>query len=272
MEERENLSGMSIKRKPDRKGIQDMKIAVVTGASSGMGREFVYQIAESYPHLDEIWAIARGREALEQLKAEVPKVRIQPFDITKEECLQEMKAVLEREKPDIRLLVNAAGAGTQKKVLESEVKQLTDMTQLNCTAITAVSRICLPYCKEKSRILCLASGAAFIPQPGFAVYAATKAYVLSFARALNRELQGKITVTAVCPGPVNTPFLEKMGGKEQMPAYKKPFIASPKAVVKRALRDGAKGKELSVYGSSIKALRILCKMLPHSVILKFMQK
>lgn len=249
-----------------------MKIAVVTGASSGMGKEFVHQTAEAYPWLDEIWAVSRGREALEELKKEVPKVRILPLDITKEESLKEIEAILLKEKPCIKMLINAAGTGIQKNVQETEVSLLTDMTRLNCTALTAITAVCLPYCKEKSRILCLASGAAFVPQPGFGVYAASKAYVLSFARALNRELKGKITVTAVCPGPVNTPFLEKMGGKENMPAYKKLFIANPRKVVKKALRDGRKGKELSVYGGSMKALRILCKVFPHSLIMNFMQK
>ena len=113
----------------------------------------------------------------------------------------------------------------------------------------------------------LASAAAFVPQPGFAVYAASKAYVVSFSRALNRELKPRrIQVTAVCPGPVDTPFLEKMGGKDQMPGYKKPFIARPGAVVKKA-----RGRELSVPGVFIKALEAGCKILPHSLILRFME-
>lgn len=249
-----------------------MKIAVVTGASSGMGREFVYQIAEKYPEIQEIWAISRGGASLEELKRRVPKVRILPFDITERKNLEELEAVLKKENPCVKLLVNAAGTGIQKNVMHTSAAQLMEMTQLNCTALTGMSRICLPYCQKGSRIFCMASGAAFVPQPGFAVYAASKSYVLSFARALNRELKGRIAVTAVCPGPVNTAFLEKMGGRENMPAFKKPFIAKPEKVVAKALRDGERGKEVSVYGISIKGLRILCKILPHSVILKAMEK
>lgn len=249
-----------------------MKIAVVTGASSGMGKEFAFQIARMYPELDEIWTVSRNREALEALKKEVAKVRIFPLDITRTEDLKTLEASLWAEKPQIKLLVNAAGAGIQKPVMQTDLEQLVNMTRLNCTALTAVTKICLLYCSEKSRIFCLASGAAFVPQPGFTVYAASKSYVLSFSRALNRELKGKITVTAVCPGPVDTPFLEKMGGKEQMPSYKKLFIADPKAVVRKALLDGAKGKELSVYGTSIKILQVLCKVFPHRLIMNFMQK
>lgn len=249
-----------------------MNIALITGASSGMGSVFVRQIAEHFPGLDEIWTISRSREALEKQKQELPKIRVLPLDITDVEGLKIIEHLLKEEKPVIKFLVNSAGAGIQKRVLETETAQLMEMTQLNCTALTAVTRICLPYCDQGSRIFCLASGAAFVPQPGFAVYAASKSYVLSFVRALNRELKGRFTVTAVCPGPVNTPFLEKMGGKEHMPAYKKFFIADPEAVVKKALKDGIKGKEISVYGVSMKTLQVLCKILPHSLIMKFMQK
>lgn len=252
-----------------------MKIAVVTGASSGMGREFVYQIAVRYSWLDEIWVIARNRRALQVLKAELPdvKIRILALDITKTGCIHELEALLENEKPYIKLLVNAAGVGTQKSIASSSVEELSVMTELNDTALTRVTKVCLPYCAKKSRIFCIASAAAFVPQPGFAVYAASKAYVLYFARALQREVKKEeITVTAVCPGPVNTAFLEKMGGQERMPGYKKLFIAKPGAVVKKALKDGSKGKELSVYGISMKALRLMCKILPHGIVMDFIQK
>src|SRR5699024_2795767 len=134
-------------------------------------------------------------------------------------------------------------------------REAAPMPELTCPALTGFTGPCLPNCRKGSRIFMLASAAAFVPQPGFGVYAASKAYVVSFSRALNRELKNRgIQVTAVCPGPVDTPFLEKMGGKSRMPAYKKPFIARPQGVVRKALRDGARGKELSVPGISIKIL------------------
>lgn len=251
-----------------------MKIAVVTGASSGMGREFVGQIAEKYPWLDEIWAIARRAGELEKLKEEIQEVSVRPLplDISREEDREKLKKFLKKENPKILLLVNAAGMGIQKEFAGISPQEAVSMTELNCSALTGITGICLPYCKDGSRIFMLASAAAFVPQPGFAVYAASKAYVVSFSRALNRELKPRrIQVTAVCPGPVDTPFLEKMGGKDQMPGYKKPFIARPGAVVKKALRDGARGRELSVPGVFIKALEAGCKILPHSLILRFME-
>ncbi len=251
------------------------KTAVVTGASSGMGREFVRQIAGKYPWLEEIWAIARRAEELEKLKEEVQEVFIRPLplDISRMEDREMLNGLLEKEKPEILFLVNAAGMGVQKKFVCTSLWEAVSTTELNCTALTGITRLCLPYCKERGRIFMLASAAAFVPQPGFAVYAASKAYVVSFSRALNRELKNqKIQVTAVCPGPVDTLFLEKMGGKDRMPGYKKPFIASPKGVVKKALKDGARGKELSVPGIPIKLLEAGCKILPHSLILKFMEE
>ena len=251
------------------------KTAVVTGASSGMGREFVRQIAGKYPWLEEIWAIARRAEELEKLKEEVREVSIRPLslDISREKDREKLKELLAEEKPEILFLVNAAGMGVQKKFACTSLFEAVSTTELNCTALTAITSLCLPYCRERGRIFMLASAAAFVPQPGFAVYAASKAYVVSFSRALNRELKPRrIQVTAVCPGPVDTPFLEKMGGKSRMPAYKKPFIARPQGVVRKALRDGAMGKELSVPGISIKLLEAGCKILPHSLILKFMEE
>lgn len=247
-----------------------MKIAVITGASSGMGKAFTRQIAEKYQELDEIWIIARKKEGLEKLKKEIPKLRILPMDLTDRQALEEFLTLLKRENPCIQILVESAGMGIQKKIEDTAVENLREMTELNCTALTAFIGICLPYCKKGSRILCLASGAAFVPQPGFAVYAASKAYVLSFARALGAEQKGRIVVTAVCPGPVDTPFLEKMGGKENMPFYKKPFIADAEAVVKKALQDSERGREISVYGFAMKALRVVCKIVPTRFLMRFM--
>lgn len=246
-----------------------MKIAVVTGASSGMGREFVHQLSRNYPWLDEIWVIARREEELIKLQKEVcTKLRILPIDITEKESILRLKELLKKEKPYVKYLVNGAGYGVHRSLEVTDLKDCRNMTDLNCRALTEITRIVLPYCGKKSHIVMLASAAAFVPQPEFAIYAATKAYVLSFSRALARELKGYVTVTIVCPGPVDTEFLEHIGGRERMPAYKRRFIARPGAVVNQAIMDAARGKELSIYGFSMKCFFILCKIVPHKVILK----
>lgn len=200
-----------------------MMIAVVTGATSGMGRECAIQLWEQFKGLDEIWAIGRRKERLEQLKDFIGiPVRTFELDLTEEKDLERLKAALTQAGPQVKFLVNAAGFGKIGGVRELSVSDQTGMAELNCTALTAVTSMVLPFMPNNSRILQFASSAAFLPQPGFAVYAATKAYVLSYSRALNRELKDRgISVTAICPGPVKTEFL--ILPRQQV---KSPFISS----------------------------------------------
>lgn len=249
-----------------------MKIAVVTGASSGMGREFVKQIAEDYRCLDEIWVIGRSAEKLSRLqKSAVKKLRILPMDLERQESGEELRQALKAEKPRIKLLVNCAGSGKIGDFAKLPLDAQASCVQLNCGALTAVTYLCLPYMHPGSRIIQMASAAAFVPQPGFAVYAASKAYVFSFSRALREEMrERKITVTAVCPGAVDTPFFENQAFP--MPEYKKKVMARPEAVVQKAIRDAAAGRAVSVYGGSMKAFRGLCKAVPHNVIIHLAAK
>ena len=198
-----------------------MRIAVVTGASSGMGREFVLQLGYFYKNLDEIWGgwIARRRERLEELSgiSRIP-LRIIDGDLQKKKVYRRIHEILTEEKPDIRMLINSAGfgkSGTVTEIARENFRIQTDMVDLNCRALTRMTLLCLPYMSRGSRIVNLASAAAFCPQPSFAVYAATKSYVLSFSRALGAELSGReIPVTAVCPGPVDTEFFNVSGNQK----------------------------------------------------------
>lgn len=251
-----------------------MKIAIVTGASSGMGREAVIQLWEQFDGFDEIWAIARRRERLEELskKVGVP-LRILPLDLADRRSLGELCRLLEEKKPKVKFLVNAAGFGKIGQVSDLNAEDLGDMVRLNCEALTEVTGLVLPYMAENSRIIQFASSAAFLPQPGFSVYAATKAYVLSFSRALNRELKDRrIYVTAVCPGPVRTEFFDIAQRTGEIPLYKQLVMADPKRVTRQAIRDSIAGREVSVYGITMKAFRLLCKLAPHSLILDVMEK
>ena len=124
----------------------------------------------------------------------------------------------------------------------------------------------------KSRILNFASSAAFLPQPNFAVYAASKSYVLSFSQSLAEELRTTgIRVTAVCPGPVKTEFFERAETSGHIPFYKYLFMANPEKVCHLALMDSVLGKGMSVYGVSMKLLRILSKLLPTKLIMLSMR-
>ncbi|MCI8764525.1 MAG: SDR family NAD(P)-dependent oxidoreductase [Lachnospiraceae bacterium] len=246
-----------------------MTIAVVTGASSGMGREAVIRIAERFGKIGEIWVIARRQEQLEQLRKEalVP-LRIFPLDLTESGSLDVLRRALEEAHPKVRLLVNAAGYGKYGKVGEAALAEETNMVRLNCEALCGVTHLVLPYLSDHSRILMFASAAGFLPQPGFATYAATKAFVVSYSRALNAELKSRdIVVTAVCPGPVDTAFFTVAKTHAEMPSYKKRFMASPRRVVRKALRDSIMGKSMSIYSPAMKGFRLLCKVLPHGLIL-----
>lgn len=248
-----------------------MKIAVITGASSGMGREFVRQTGHFYRDLDEIWVIARRKERLERLRKEssVP-LRIFDGDLLKKQVYKQYHSELKEWQPEVRMLVNAAGFGRSGKFTDiaSEIKKLqTDMVDLNCRALTRMIQITLPYMGKGGRIINLASAAAFCPQNGFAVYAATKAYVLSLSRALSSELRTRgIIVTAVCPGPVDTEFF-RVSGELTAPLKKLTMVKAP-AVVRKALKDSRKRREISVYGVPMKAAHIGAKLLPHRLILR----
>ena len=184
-----------------------MTIAIVTGASSGMGREFVRQL-HNYVTVDEIWAIARRADALEELKTEPPyPVRPVVLDLTKEESFQSFAALLENEQPDVKLLVNAAGFGKfgayHRVTLEEDMR----MVDLNCKALLAMTRITLPYMHRGSHVLQLDSLSAFQPVPYITTYGATKAFVLSYSRAMNAELKDKgIRMMAMNPAWVKTEF------------------------------------------------------------------
>lgn len=244
-----------------------MNIAIITGASSGMGKEFALQLAPILHKTDEIWLIARGREALDELvirieesarkgKDRKPKVRAVPMDITDDVQLSHFAELLMIQNAGISVLVNCAGVGTYGAFENLSRDEVTQMVRLNVLALTQITKFCLPYMKKGSRIIQAASGAAFLPQRDFAVYAASKAYVYSFGKALGKELKKKgITVTAVCPGPVDTPFLSRAYGRYgQINLLKKLTMAQPEKVVRKTLADCKKKKAVSIYGIPMKLL------------------
>ena len=159
------------------------------------------------------------------------------------------------------MLVNAAGYGKVGLFSQIGQREQLGMITLNCQALTKMSLICLPYLTNGSRIINIASSAAFAPQPGFAVYAASKSYVYSFSQALWAELCPRgILVTVVCPGPVDTEFFQR-SGKLPNP-FKDSLKAAPEQVVRKALLDSVKKRRVSVYGLSMKCARGAAKLIP----------
>jgi hypothetical protein len=251
-----------------------MNIAIITGASSGMGVEFALQLDNVLGEsIDEIWLIARRKEAmLEVAQYMEHTTRVLDMDVTNDSHIKRLGTLLASEKPRIRMLVNSAGYGIMGDFASSDIADETGMIDVNCKALTNITYMCLPYMRKNSRIIQMASSAAFLPQPDFAVYAATKSYVLSFSRALNQELRKKkIYVTAVCPGPVDTPFFDIAEKTGSTLAVKKLTITRADLVVEQAIRDSYRRREKSVYGSYIRAFEVLAKLVPHRAILGVMK-
>jgi len=250
-----------------------MNIAIITGASSGMGLETAKQLDKIYStKLDEIWLIARREEKLTELSLRLSHTsRVIPLDLTKAEDLNELKVMLALIKPNVKMLVNASGFGIVGRFDKSDYEEQTGMVRLNCEALVAVTRIVLDYMHRGARIIQFASSAAFVPQANFDVYAASKSFVLSFSQALNQELKSrKISVTAVCPGPVNTEFFKTAEKHGDSFGFKKYFMSDPVDVVWQALYDSYKRHTVSVYSMPMKAVYILMKLIPHNWVLTFL--
>lgn len=251
-----------------------MKIAIVTGASSGMGREFAKQIAAE-GGLDELWVVARRTERLEELKQELP-VTVRPIalDLTSDESIEALKATLGEVKPDVKILVNASGFGKYGTYRDLTDKEITQMIDLNCKAVVRLTYAVLPFMNAGARILMLGSASAFQPLPEFNMYASTKAFVVHFSRALNVELkERKISVTCVCPGYVRTEFF-KVAQDTKNPDTCKNFkpMYEPEDVIRKALRDSKKGKDLSVLGFDTKMKRLSGKLLPAKMVMNVWMK
>ena len=246
-----------------------MKIAIVTGASSGMGKEFALQLG-GYVSVDEIWVIARREEALKALDGQCgATVRAIPLDLCKEESYAAFAAILEKEQPDVKLLVNAAGFGKFGDYHDIPLEDDLRMIDLNCKALVAMTRVVLPYMHAGSHILQLDSLSAFQPVPFITTYGATKAFVLSYTRAINRELkEKKIRMMAMNPGWVKTEFfdhaLQTNGNRVQYYNH----LYEAKDVVATGLKDLYKTrKDYSVHGFPIRMQVRLVKLLPHSMVM-----
>lgn len=248
-----------------------MKIAIVTGASSGMGREFVLQLTR-FVEVEEIWVIARREQALESLK-EAVRVPVRPIglDLCDNHSFEVVDALLKQESPDVRLLVNAAGFGKFGDFEKISQEDDCRMLDLNCKALVRMTRLVLPYMAKGSHILQLDSLSAFQPVPYITTYGATKAFVLSYSRALNAELKkAGIRCMAMNPGWVKTEFFNHAcqtneGNRVQYFNH----LYEAKDVVATGLKDLYRSKkDYSVHGLPIKAQVLLVKCLPHKLVMK----
>ncbi len=239
---------------------------MVTGASSGMGRDFVFAVDREYD-LDEIWVIARRKERLEQLSGQCrARIRPMPLDLLDRSSFDVLSDRLAAERPDVIVLVNAAGYGLFGTFEQMGVAEQTGIVDLNCVAMTAVTRICLPYMSSGASVINLGSNSSWQPVPYLNVYAASKAYVLSFSRGLGRELKDRgIHVMCVCPGWVKTEFNDTAVRDDTISYYDRWYESEQ--VVSKAMRDLKKRKKVSILGFPVRSQVRLVKLLPASWIM-----
>lgn len=240
------------------------RIAIVTGASGGLGKEFLKLLLQE--DVDEIWAVARNQEKLLALQQELgEKIIVIAKDLSKSEDIASITQALEYQKPTIAYLVNNAGVGKMGTYADFSADEADAMIRINCVAPAMLSTICIPYMTVGSRILNISSASSFQPLPYLNLYAATKAFERSYSRALNTELKGTgITSTAVCPSWVDTGMLMKEVNGIKI---KFPGIVSPGLVADKALHDAKRGKDMSVCTLYVKWLHVLSKLFPQKAMM-----
>lgn len=244
-----------------------MKIAVITGASSGMGREFVYALDKD-EKFDEIWVIARREQRLLELQ-EKCRATIRPIvlDLLDKESYKVYDSMLKELRPTVSVLVNAAGFGLFGVFEEMDMEKQCQIVDLNSRALTAMCHMSIPYMEKGSRIYNMGSMSSWQPVPYINVYGASKAYVLSFSRALGVELKSKgIRVMAVCPGWITTEFFDHAIHDDTVNYFNRYY--TPEQVIAKAIKDMKRGKTASVLGFPERAQVMLVKHLPVSTVMK----
>ena len=185
----------------DKKKRYAKRIALVTGASSGLGRMYACLVAERFKDIDEIWLVARRKDKLKETAELIDmKTRYIICDLSKADETDLLRAVLEEENVRVGVLFNCAGFGKIGDHESLSIEQQTGMTEVNCIAAVKVTDMCIPRMEKGDHIVNVCSVAAFQPLQKLGIYAATKSFLLKYTRSLRIELMPrKIQVTAVCP-------------------------------------------------------------------------
>lgn len=250
-----------------------MKTAIITGASSGLGREFVRQAADIFPEIECYWLIARRADRLEEVAKLLPadkQVCCMALDLCDTMSFMAFREKLMTDQPEVALLVNNAGCGYLGNIGEMLTADQTRMVDLNVRALTAVTNMAVHYMEAGSRILNVSSIAAFCPNPRMTVYSATKAYVSSYTVGLSEELKSRgISVTAVCPGPMDTEFLTvgKIRGNSRM--FEMLPYCDQVRVAGGALRAAKMGRTIYTPKLFYKLYRCIAKVTPVKLMVKF---
>ena len=238
-------------------------VALITGASAGLGVEFARQLSAKGHRLV---LVARRKERLDELAAELGNARVVALDLSEPGAAGRLMADLKKHKETVELLVNNAGFGLAGKFDKLDGARQREMIDLNCGALEELAHAVLPGMIERKSggILNVASTAAFQPGPGMAVYFATKAFVLSFSEALHDEVKRYgIKVSCLCPGPTRTEFREVSGFNPKGPASKQ--SADARSVVEAGLNGLDQNKAVVVPGVTNKVISQINRFFPRAV-------
>ncbi|MBQ5323883.1 MAG: SDR family oxidoreductase [Oscillospiraceae bacterium] len=246
-----------------------MKTALITGASSGFGKEFAKIFAKDGYNLV---ITARSTDRLEKIKTQIEmEYGVDVFVVTKDLSLpsapQEIFDFTQQKGVHIDVLVNNAGFGDLGDFAKSDLSRQQQMIDLNISALVKLTHLYLPamLAKRDGKILNVASVAAFAPGPGMSVYYASKAFVLSFSDALSTELKGTgVTVTALCPGPVNTGFAATAGFKNSL-LFSGKEDGKAAQVSRYGYRAMQKGKSVALPDLLCKAAAFGVRLVPRTV-------
>ncbi len=244
-------------------------IAIVTGASSGLGKEFVKLLIND-KNIDEIFVLARSQDKLKELRSEYgDKIKPYPIDLSNPNNIKNFGDFLKSENSNIKILINNAGFAKFCSYNDISIDETLNMINLNISGVVAMGLVCIPFMSKGSHIINIASQASFQPVPYQNVYSATKSFVKNYSRALNVELKEKgIIVTAVCPGWIKTNLFDRGCINAKKGTKKFAYMAMPDIVAKKALKDAYNNKDISVYGLYVNTCRFLSKILPEKLVMK----
>ncbi len=245
-----------------------MSIAVITGASSGLGVCYVDAVTKLFPEIDKLWLIARREERLREVAMKYPDKHcvIIPMDMADMSSFKILEEKLKADNPQIEVLINDAGMSIGSSFEDMELENMLKIIDLNCKGATAITKVCLPYIIDGGTILEVSSTSAFVPNTNLIVYCASKSYVSALSLGLREELKNRrINVCAMCPGFMLTEMTksEPTKGQSRLP------VIDHKTAALKSLKSAKKGRAVYTTGAFYKGYRLLAKLIPHTLLVKF---
>lgn len=247
-----------------------MDIAVITGASSGLGVEYAKAVIDMYPALDEIWLVARRKDRLLAFAEKYRSVNIRAvaLDLAQNSSYEELHNLLKDEHANVRILVNNAGFERTGRLDSMDKSDILAMIDLNVKGFTMVNRVCLPFMKKGSIGVMTCSVSSFCPVPAQAVYSASKIYVRFLSRAIREEMKKKgVNILAMCPGNMDTEMNPK-GGTSQSPSVDRLPFLDMRVITRKSLKFAESGRAIYTPGGLYKVYRAAAKLLPTSCVIK----